>query len=188
MTQGGGELADQARAEPGGVTLFDGIALVAGAAIASVHFRQAIPGGELAPVGWALLWLTFAGVALTASGPFLAAVRRLSGRPGPPCRLGDRLWALMGAPWVLAALSRVASAPPPGGEGGDPLYELVLVAGLAVASVSALAIVWARWVMVPPGAREVEEPGSWSHRIGLALGVAWPVQCGLGMVVLGAQG
>ena len=52
-----------------------------------------------------------------------------------------------------------------------------------------MAVVWSRWVMVAPrGSLDEEESGGWSHRVGLALGVAWPLQCGLGMIVLGAPG
>ena len=108
-------------------TLLDGVALVAGAAIASVHLRGGRPARDLPGAGWALIWLTFAGVALTASGPFLRAIRRLSGRPGTPPRLGDRLWALLGAPWVLAALPKIVGD----GDGAADLYGLTLSAGSA---------------------------------------------------------
>ena len=177
---------------PGGPSLLDGIALVAGAAIAGVHLKRAAASG-LDGAGWVLLWITFAGVALTASGPFLAAIRRLSGRPGTPPRLGDRLWTLLGTPWVLAALPRIADAggrrAPVVGSGSLPsdLYGFALTSGLGVAMIVAMAVVWSRWVMVAPGRVDVEEEGGgWSHRVGLVLGVAWPLQCGLGMIVLGA--
>ena len=176
----------------GGPSLLDGIALVAGAAIAGVHLKRAAASG-LDGAGWVLLWITFSGVALTASGPFLAAIRRLSGRPGTPPRLGDRLWTLLGSPWVLAALPRIAAdggrRAPIVGSGSLPadLYSFSLTAGLGVAMIVAMAVVWSRWVMVAPGRVDLEEEaGGWSHRIGLALGVAWPLQCGLGMIVLGA--
>ncbi|QDV37249.1 hypothetical protein [Tautonia plasticadhaerens] len=172
-----------------GFTLLDGIALVAGAAIASVHLRQATPGGGLNPAGWVLIWLTFCGVALTASGPFLTLIRRFSGRPRTPARLGDHLWAMLGAPWVVSALSRIVGES--GRRGGglpDQLYELALVAGLGAASLVTLAVIWSRWVMVPPGADPETEPSGWTHRVGLGLAVAWPMQCGLGMIVLGSPG
>lgn len=187
MSSDSGTTFGRVGASGAGFTLLDGIALVAGAAIASVHLRQATPTGELGGAGWALIWLTFCGVALTASGPFLAMIRRFSGRPGTPARLGDRLWALLGAPWVVAALSRiVGESAHRGGELSGQLYEFALVTGLGTASLVTLAVVWSRWVMVPPGAEAEEEPSGWTHRIGLALAVAWPMQCGLGMIVLGS--
>jgi hypothetical protein len=170
-------------------TLLDGIALVAGAAISSVHLRQATPAGTLGGAGWVLIWLTFSGVALTATGPFLVLIRHVSARPGTPARLGDLLWALLGAPWVLSAVSRiVGESGRRGGEPSDQFYGFVLIAGLGLASLTTLAIVWSRWVMVPPGATDEEEPGGWTHRIGLAVAVAWPIQCGLAMIVMGSPG
>src|ERR687894_3124113 len=78
----------------GGFTLLDGAALVTGAAVASVHIREAIADGHLLGPGWALAWMTFAGIALTASGPFVFLLRRLGRRPMGYPRIGDRLWAL----------------------------------------------------------------------------------------------
>lgn len=172
-----------------GFTLLDGIALVAGAAIASVHLREAAPEEELAGAGWVLMWLTFGGIALTASGPFLALIRHFSGRPGIPVRLGDRLWVLLGIPWVLAALSLILVNPRrEEGPLADQLYEFSLTIGLGLASLITLVMIWSRWIMVPPEAKMVEERCGWTHKFGLTLAVAWPIQCGLGMVVLGSAG
>lgn len=171
-----------------GFTLLDGIALVIGAAIASVHLRQAAPTEAMSGAGWVMMWLTFSGIALTASGPFLSLIRWISGRPGTPARLGDRLWLLLGTPWVVAALPRIVAGP--GREGEDligQLSEFALVTGLGVATLVTLAVVWSRWVMVPPDAPGEGGAGSWTHRVGLSLAVAWPLQCGLGMVVMGSQ-
>src|SRR5207249_1319831 len=82
-----------------GFTLLDGAALVTGAAVASVHIREAIADGHLLGPGWALAWLSFAGIALTAAGPFVFLLRRLGRRPPGYPRIGDRLWALLGGPW-----------------------------------------------------------------------------------------
>ena len=91
-------------------------------------------------------------------------------------------------PWVLTALLRAVL--PGGGAGrqhGDELYALALSVGIGLASVITLAVVWSTWVMVPPGQRrEAEEPSPWTHKVGLTLAVAWPLQCGFGLVVLGA--
>lgn len=172
-----------------GFTLLDGIALVIGAAIASVHVKQAAPTDPLTGTGWVMMWLTFAGVALTASGPFLALIRRLSGRPGTALRLGDWLWVLLGAPWGLAAIPRIVT-----GARNDEqhdlarqLYDVFLITGLGAASLVTLVIVWARWVIVSPNAPDesLRTSGSWTDRIGLTLAVAWPLQCAFGMVVLG---
>ena len=90
---------------------------------------------------------------------------------------------------MLAALARIVAEHGRDGEVlAGQLYGFALIIGLGVATLTTLAIVWSRWVMVPPGAIGEEEPGDWSHRIGLSLAVAWPLQCGLGMVVMGTPG
>src|SRR5689334_5835190 len=86
-----GAATDQ-RIEAGdGFTVLDGGALVSGAAVASVHIRFAAPAvGGLDRVGWALLWITLAGVALTAAGPVVFLLRRYGRRPSNYPRTGDR--------------------------------------------------------------------------------------------------
>lgn len=172
--------------ERSGFTLLDGIALVMGGAIASVHLRQATPSGILSGAGWAMIWLTFSGVALTSAGPFLALIRTISGRPGTPQRLGDRLWTLLGAPWILAAIPRiVSSSDQKGKEFASQHYDFLLTTGLGIATLVTVTVIWSRWVIVPSDGIQVRESESWTHRVGLILAVAWPVQCGLGMVVMG---
>jgi hypothetical protein len=61
---------------------------------------------------------------------------------------------------------------------------LTLSVGLGLACVIALGVVWSTWVMVPPeqAARVAGSP--WPNRVGLILAIAWPIQCGLGLIVL----
>jgi hypothetical protein len=47
-----------------------------------------------------------------------------------------------------------------------------------------VAVVWSTWVMVPPQEAARIEAAPWTNRVGLILAIAWPVQCGLGLVVL----
>jgi hypothetical protein len=165
-----------------GISVLDGVALVAGAAVASVHLmgllRQTEPGEV-----WVLFWGAFAWVTLTATGPFLYVLRKyfraLDGYP----KTGDRLWAMLGLPWVLTS----ALATSPGSAGlsvGNSAYAAVLSVALALVSVIAVAVVWGAWVMVTPGEANERFGAPWTNRVGLILSVAWPVQCGVGMIVV----
>jgi hypothetical protein len=172
---------DERVSESGGFTLIDGAALVMGAAVASVHIRGAVPLG-LPGAGWVLVWLTFAGVAVTAAGPFVFLGRRFGRRtPGYP-RVGDLLWALLGLPWLVTSILRTAS---PGAPRRDDLVATGLGFGLAIASLISLAVVWSTWVLVPPEQLKRAAPTPWTNRLGLVLAVAWPLQCGYGLVVVG---
>jgi hypothetical protein len=168
----------------GGVTLLDGSAVVIGAAVASVHLREAIADDLPLGSGWALAWLTFAGIALTATGPFVFLVRRLGRRPPGYPRTGDRLWALLGAPWVLTALLPSPPRSDPAPRGAD-LYAFALTVGIGVTCLIALAVVWHTWVMVAPEVLARAGPTPWTDRVGRVLAVAWPLQCGFGLVVIG---
>ena len=98
------------QSDPGeGFTVLDGAASVMGAAVASVHIRSVIRD-ELTTFYWALMCCTFTWVAVTATGPFLFVVRRFARRLENYPKVGDRLWALLGLPWLLTAFLR--SAPP----------------------------------------------------------------------------
>jgi hypothetical protein len=164
------------------LNVLDGIALVMGSAIASVHILRIMPNGPTG-AGWVLVWLTFVWVAITASGPFIYLARRyLRHLPGHP-RTGDLLWVLLGVPWLLTAV--IQSALPGQEPSQNPLFAGTLSVGLAVASVVALGVVWRQWVMVPAERASVMEAGPWTNRVGLILAIAWPIQCGLGMIVLG---
>ena len=170
------------RVEPGeGFTVLDGVALVMGAAVASVHLRGVIRD-DLNAFGWALAWFTFTWIALTATGPFLFVVRRFARRLSGYPKVGDGLWALLGSPWLLTTLLRSSSSGERGGH--DELFAAALSVGIAVASLVALGVIWTTWVTVPPeqAARTASAP--WTNRVGLILAVAWPIQCGLGLVLL----
>jgi hypothetical protein len=173
------------RAESGGgFTLLDGASLVIGAAVASVHMRGRVTD-TLAPFGWGLVWLTFTGVALSAAGPFVFLARRYGRRPVGYPRIGDWLWTLLGTPWVGTALLRPLSATAAERDYATT-YGFVLSLSLFGASMMAMIIVWKNWVVAPPGHGLRERPWSWTERIGLGLAIAWPVQCGLGLVVSNA--
>jgi|GEM_PF-1946918 len=170
------------RVEPGdGFRVLDGGALVLGAAVASVHLRVIIRE-NLSMFGWVLLWWTFSWVAVTATGPFLLLMRRLSWPPEGYPRVGDRLWALLGLPWLISALAR--SALGPGTTAYDARMATGLMVGLVVVSLVALVVVWTTWENVTPeqAARTSSKP--WTNRIGLGLAIAWPIQCGIGLVVI----
>lgn len=170
--------------DAGGFTLLDGAALVAGAAVSAVHIRGVIRETLIGP-GWVLLWGSFFWIALTAAGPFLYLVRRyLRPYPGHP-GLGDRLWGLLGLPWLATTL--LQNPPNPGGPARPPgdLLATALATGIGLACLIAVTVVWRSWVMVPPGKASQTFSGPWTNRVGLCLAIAWPVQCGVGMVVVG---
>jgi hypothetical protein len=170
------------RSETGaGFSVLDGAAIVTGAAVASIHIRGVIRDNLAAP-GWILVWGTFAWVAITAAGPFLFLVRRFVRRLADYPRVGDALWAVLGVPWIVTALIR--SATPIESPTHSPLLALVLSLGLAVAGLIALAVVWKRWVIVSPEEAAQTASAPWTNRVGLVLSVAWPIQCGVGLVVI----
>ncbi|MDR3635236.1 MAG: hypothetical protein P4L84_15635 [Isosphaeraceae bacterium] len=167
---------------PAGFSLLDGVALVSGAAVASVHIRAVVPA-ELSGFGIVAIWGTFSWIALSAAGPFIFIVRRYVRRAPEYPKVGDWLWALIGTPWLLSAVVRsaVGDARP---ERNDAVGWGLFV-GIAAVSFVALGVVWNTWVVVPPeqAARTASHP--WTNRLGLFLAVAWPVQCGLGLVIIG---
>jgi hypothetical protein len=163
------------------IKVLDGIALVMGSAIASIHILRIMRSG-LTAVGWVMICIAFAWVALTAAGPFIYLARRHASRlPNYP-KVGDRLWAVLGLPWLITAL--IQSALPGEDPRQNPLFSTTLELGLALACGTALAIVWTTWVAVTPAQASRMEAAPWTNRVGLFLAVAWPIQCGLGMVVL----
>lgn len=166
----------------GGFSVLDGIALVTGASVSSVHIR-AIMRDDLNGFGWILFWGVFSWVAITAAGPFLFLVRRFVRRVADYPKVGDCLWAMMGTPWVVTAAFRSVSSDPTGQR--DDLFKTVLTVGLAVVCLVALLVVWRKWVMVSPERAAQTSARPWTNQVGLLLSIAWPVQCGVGMVVIG---
>ncbi len=165
-----------------GFSVLDGAALVLGGATASVHLLRVDREG-LGPAGWSMIWFAFALVGLTAAGPFVYLARRHWIRQQDYPAIGDRLWALLGVPWVATAILRSALLPQ--GAGESPLFMTSLSLGLVFACATAGLVVWSTWVAVPPEQAAVVETGNWTSRLGLVLSIAWPIQFGLGLVVLG---
>ena len=165
----------------GGFSVLDGAVAVTGAAVASVHIRG-VMGESLERPGSILIWGCFAWIAVTASGPFLLLVRLYARRMPDYPKVGDRLWALIGLPWILTALIRPAATSGVGHR--HDLYAIALSVGLGVVSLIALAVVWGTWVVVSPQQAAQTSSGPWTNRVGLVLAVAWPIQCGIGLVVI----
>ena len=164
-----------------GFSVSDGAALVMGSAIASVHILG-VRRWDLSGSGWFMVAITFAWMAVTAAGPFIFLARRYARRLADYPQIGDRLWAMLGMPWLVTAL--VQSAAPSSEPRHNPLFTMTLSVGLAIVCLVALAVVWSTWVMVSPEQAARIEAAPWTNRVGLILSIAWPIQCGLGMVVL----
>ena len=165
-----------------GFNVLDGAALVGGAAIASIHIL-AVPRENLSEPGCFVSALTFSWLAVTAAGPFIFLVRRFARSTPHYPRVGDRLWALLGSPWLVTALLRSATSDR--GQPYEPLFTMILSAGLAIVCLIALFILWNTWVVVPPEQAQRIEVASWTNRVGLILSIAWPIQCGLGLIIIG---
>ena len=165
-----------------GFTVLDGVALVIAAAVASVHLRT--PVNQAMGAGWGLVWATFAGVVLTGSGPFLFLFRRLIRRPRGYPRPGDRLWAILGLPWVLTAPFRSSPGPSTLHPSTDA-YSTALTLGVAASSAAVVVILWKTWMRPHPQKKPIGPVGSsWTDRLGLALAVTWPLQTGFLLIVL----
>jgi hypothetical protein len=164
-----------------GLSVLDGGALVMGSAIASVHILWAMRG-DLSGAGWFMMAITFTWVAITAAGPFIFLARRYVRRLSNYPKIGDRLWALLGIPWLASAVLQSAA---PGSESRpNSLFAMTLSIGLGIACLIALAVVWSTWVMVSPAQAARIEAAPWTNRVGLILSIAWPIQWGMAMVVL----
>ncbi|AMV39745.1 hypothetical protein [Planctomyces sp. SH-PL62] len=161
-------------------TLLDGAALVMGSAVASVQLRPLAREGS-STAGLIGASLVFAWLAATATGPFVYLVRRFVRPTTGPSGIGERLWALLGTPWLLGAVFRSA-----GTQGGaEGVYPLVMAGSVAAASLIAFLTTWQTWVAASPEEASRVGAGAWPNRIGLVLAIAWPIQCGLAFVVLG---
>lgn len=174
-------MQEQMKTTGEGFSVLDGVALVVGAAVASVHLRCVI-SSEPVGGGWVIVWGTFAWVALTAAGPFVYLLRRYARSLPDYPKVGDRLWAMLGLPWLLTALLQTRSTVT---EAPNEWLATILSVGLAVVSLIALSVVWRSWVVVTPERATQTFSGPWTNRVGLVLAVAWPLQCGLGLVVVG---
>jgi hypothetical protein len=164
-----------------GFGLLDGVALVIGAAIASIHLLK-ISRGDLPGQAWFMVAVTFTWVAVTAAGPFVYLARRFSRPPRDYPKLGDRLWAILGLPWLVTALMQTAA--PETEPKHNPLFATTLSLGLAIVCLIAWLVIWNTWVMASPQDAAKVEAAPWTNRVGLILSIAWPIQCGLGMIVL----
>jgi hypothetical protein len=89
---------------------------------------------------------------------------------------------MLGVPWVLTAVIQSATAGSEGRQGS--LFAMALGVGLGVVSLIALGVVWSTWVIVSPEQAARVEVAPWTNRVGLILAIAWPIQCGLGLIVL----
>ncbi len=177
-------MADRVEAG-GGFSVLDGLALVTGAAVASVHVRSVVPrvGG---PVGWFWAWCLFSWLALTSAGPYLFLVRRFFTRPDGYPRLGDRLWALAGIPWLVAAMVQTFESSSKSSTSNQNIaYVGSLTLGLALVAMISVPSLAVRYLWDHPGKTRNLEPTPWTHRLGISLAVAWPIQCGVGLVVMG---
>ena len=115
----------------------------------------------------------------------LLCLRRfVRGLPAYP-RIGDRLWALLGLPWLVTALIQTASPPQVPATTLDVFPASLLLIGLGIVSMIALGVVWTTWVMVDPEQASATFAGPWTNQVGLLLAIAWPIQFGVGLVVIG---
>lgn len=162
-----------------GITVSDGTALVMGAAVAAVL----VPGpflDQASGLGWVLIALTFAGLSLTAAGPFLWLARLVVKVPVGGRQSGLALWAVLGLPWILSALIRTINA-----RRHSQLADLVVLIGVVTACIHALVVVGRTWLPVPERSPP-EHPGAhWTDLVGTILAVAWPLQCALALILLG---
>ena len=153
-----------------------------GSAIASIHTLR-VMRSDLTGAGWVMIWLTFAWVAVTATGPFLYLARRFARRLADYPKIGDRLWAMLGIPWLLTAVIQSATA------GSRAATELLVHDDVECRARPGLPDHAGRSSGAPGSwSRPSRRPGSrrspWTNRVGLILAIAWPIQCGLGLVVL----
>ncbi len=166
-----------------GLTILDAIALTAGAAVGSIHVRPFLDIAS-ASGGWMMLGTALIWISLTSAGPFIYLVHRYS-RPVPGFpRTGDRLWTILGLPWIATALVR-SIYPPTNVPRMDDWYPPILWASVGLGCLVAGSIVWNKWIVVPPGQATEASGPPWTNRLGLILGVVWPLQCAAGLVVSG---
>ena len=165
-----------------GFTVLDGAAMVFAAASASLHMRGA--ARDVHGIGWLLVWLTFAGIAITSGGTFVYLFRRFGRRPSGYPRIGDKLWALLGLPWIMASPFRSPSRI----DAGLDFYGFLLTLTVGVGCLVVLSALWKTFVMTrPETAENTSFSPLWSDRLGMALAIAWPLQCGFLLIVLDSE-
>ena len=169
-------------AESSRLNLLDIGAIVTGASFASVHVRLTLPDPRGLPErAWGavlLAWLT-----VTSAGPFFYLVRRFRTVPKHFYPLmGDRLWGLWGCPRVVAAIVGSGQRSVADHAGRlDPAYVGSLGIGLFLATIIAVPILASRYLR---GTRHADST-NWTQWVGLTLTATWPLQCGVGLVVMG---
>ena len=173
----------------GGFRLVDAGAIVTGAAIASVHVRIALPDPHGLPA-WSWGGLLFSWLTLASAGPFVYLSRRLANgfERGRYPRVGDHLWVIWGCPWIVSALIGSvpeASVTDPGRL--DMAYVASLGIGLCLATMTAVPILAACWLWGGPTQvrSDVARRGNWTQWVGLGLTATWPLQCAVGLVLMG---
>lgn len=161
-----------------GLTLLDVAAFVAGAAVSALHMRSHAEAGLARGLSW-FFWISFAGIAITATGPFLFPGRRLL-RPSPGYPASpDLAWIALGIPWLLSAPLCLG-----GGSAVNPrdsVYGSTLSISLGIACVYVLGLQWTRWRRVNADSALTPQ---WPARIGAILAMTWPLQCAFALVAL----
>ncbi len=171
------ETEPQSRYEPEGLSTLDGVALVTGAAMASIHVRALftdLPG----PFTIALIVVLFCWMSLASAGPFVFAVRRFVRHLGNYPGLGDRLWLLAGVPWILAGVVRTGSTSSNLDPGSDRPYAAALIGSVSV------AIGWGLLIVLRHGAAACVANRSWTEWAGLLCTGLWPLQALTAFVIL----
>lgn len=174
------------RVESFRLTLLDIGSIVMGAAIAAVHVRLVVS----TPQTW-LMWvwesILFGWVGLTSIGPFLFLARswRRAAIGNYPL-VGDRLWVIWGCPWVLTAVLKATLRRPELHPGQlDPAYVGSLGLGLFLATMITVPILVARVLWGSPATPQRPLDVNLTQWVGLGLTAIWPIQCGVGLVVMG---
>jgi hypothetical protein len=162
------------------VSVLDLAALIAGAAVAAVHLRRTGAGTDDAAPAF-LFWLAFAGITISASGPLVALTRRLKRTPARDTGWGERLWVILGLPWLATALLRNLSWAPPGSR---TLYDPAVLLAVSAACACAFILVWKHWVGPAALIERDDALPRWSERLGVFLGVTWPLQYGFAMIAV----
>jgi hypothetical protein len=160
--------------------MLDIAALVAGGAVASLHLRNHADGPLMRSLAW-LFWFSFLGIGVTAAGPFSYLGRRYL-RPvrNYPLR-GDCQWIALGLPWVASA--PICAALPSDSKVRLTIYPPSLSLMVAAACLYVLGVQWVSWRR-DLSTHSASAESSWTQRVGMALAVAWPLQCGFALVTL----